>query len=75
MSINYFREIYYILNIMPITSIRKLNYDREWRLNNPELYKASYTVYRDNNREEVREKDRKRKMFFYQCKIFRNILI
>ena len=48
---------------------------RKWQHNNPELYKKSYDTYRDNNRDEVRYKDRKRKMFFYQCKIFRNILL
>lgn len=52
-----------------------LRCNRRWQHNNPEKYKNSYTTYRNNNREEVREKDRKRKMYVYQCKIFRNILI
>ena len=47
----------------------------KWKRENPEHNKNIYDTYRDNNREEVRYKDRKRKMFFGQCKIFRNILI
>lgn len=52
-----------------------LRCNRRWQHNNPEKFKMIYTAYRINNIEEVREKDRKRKMFVCQCKIFRNILL
>jgi hypothetical protein len=52
-----------------------LRCNKNWRLNNPEKFKKAYDTYRDNNRELVRDKDRKRKLFYYQCKILRNILL
>jgi hypothetical protein len=59
---------------MPCTEAQ-LRAMKKWRTNNFETFKKSYDKCRDNNRELVRDKDRKRKMFFGQCKIFRNILI
>jgi hypothetical protein len=59
---------------MPCTEAQ-LRAMRKWQHNNPELYKKSYTTCRMNNIDLVRDKDRKRKMYFYQCKLFRNILI
>lgn len=59
---------------MPSTEAQ-LRASIKWKRNNPEHNKKIYDEYRDNNREEVRYKDRKRKMFFYQCKILRNILL
>ena len=59
---------------MPCTEAQ-LRAIKKWRHNNYEIFNKTLIAYRTRHIDEVRERDRKRKMYFYQCKIFRNILI
>lgn len=59
---------------MPCTE-SQLRAIKKWRHNNYETFNKTLITYRTRHGDEVRERDRKRKMYFYQCKIFRNILI
>ncbi len=59
---------------MPCTEAQ-LQAIKKWRHNNPEINKKTLIAYRTRHAETIREKDRKRKIYFCQCKILFKILI